>query len=125
LLGTCAIAFGAIDLALFTYPLVVRALWPAFALIILVGFPGAAAMAGYSTLQQTAGDDRYRGRLLGAFMATSSAAGLVGCLASGAVADRAGIIPAITVQGAAYVIAGAMILVWLRRTVPVALRRTA
>jgi len=115
LVGAGAIVFGAIDLLLFTYPLVFSILWPAFLLIAAVGLPGAAVLAGFATLQQTLGDDRYRGRLIGALVATTSATSLIGSVAAGGLADRIGVVPVIAVQGLGYVVAGTVVLSMINR----------
>lgn len=113
LLGYGALAFGLLDLALFLYPLLTRALWPAVALIILAGLPGALALAGMVTVFQTATADRYRGRVFGLSGAVEGAAVLAGALAAGALGSRLGIIPVIAVQGAGYCVGGTLMLLLL------------
>jgi hypothetical protein len=66
-------------------------------------------------LLQTLGDDSYRGRLIGAVMATASATGLIGAIAAGGLADRVGVIPVIAIQGFGYMIAGAVVLFLIER----------
>jgi MFS family permease len=46
-LGCAAMAFGALDLALFLYPLAWTAVWPALLLIAAAGIPGPS----YSSLR--------------------------------------------------------------------------
>lgn len=114
LLGYGALAFGLLDLALFLYPLLTRALWPAFAIMIIVGLPGALTVAGLFTVFQTATDDTHRGRVFGLATAVQGAAMLAGALASGALGNHLGIIPVIAVQGAGYCAAGVVVLLGLR-----------
>jgi len=104
LLAWGAVAFGAIDLALFLYPLAAPTLWPAFLLIVLVGPAGALMGAGLAT---AAG---YRGRAFGALIAVEGVATLSGTLAAGLLGGRVGIVMVLTTQGAGYVLAGLMVL---------------
>ncbi len=113
LLGYGALAFGALDLALFLYPLLTRTLWPAFVLMIVVGLPGALTIAGLFTIFQTATSDAHRGRIFGLANALEGAAMLGGAFASGALGNRLGIIPVIAAQGVGYCAAGAVILLLL------------
>jgi Na+/melibiose symporter-like transporter len=117
LFGWGSVAFGALDLALFLYPLVTRALWPAPALIALVGLPGALVVAGGMTVFQQATEDDNRGRIFGAVGALQGAAMLVGTVAAGGLAGRAGIVPVIAAQGFGYCLAGAAVLIGLRTEV--------
>ena len=52
LFGWGAVAFGAIDLVMFLYPLAWVAVWPAVVCMIVVGLPGALMLAGAMTLIQ-------------------------------------------------------------------------
>jgi MFS family permease len=110
LLGVGAVLLGIIDLAIFSYPLVVPGVWPAIALMIVVGLPAAAMVVGYVTVLQTAAPDAYRGRLIGAFGTTGALTRLIGAALAGALGDRLGIIPSLTIQGAGYVFAGILVL---------------
>jgi Na+/melibiose symporter-like transporter len=110
LLGGGAVVFGLLDLALFLYPLLLPALWPAVVLMILVGLPGALTVAGLMTIFQTATDDRHRGRVFGAMTTLIAAAMLTGTAAAGFLAGRAGIVAVIAVQGMAYCLAGVLVL---------------
>jgi Na+/melibiose symporter-like transporter len=110
LLAWGAVAFGAIDLALFLYPLAAPTLWPAFLLIVLVGPAGALMGAGLMTLFQTATTAGYRGRAFGALIAVEGVATLSGTLAAGLLGGRVGIVMVLTTQGAGYVLAGLMVL---------------
>ncbi|RKR73364.1 MFS transporter [Frondihabitans australicus] len=109
-----ALAFGLLDLALFLYPLLDPAAWPAFALIAIVGLPGAAVTAGVLTLFQSATSDRDRGRVFGSLTSLQNAAMLLSTAAAGALATPLGIIPVICTQGAVYVVVAGVALVGLR-----------
>ena len=117
LLGWGTVAFGAIDLAMFLYPLAHRVLWPAPVLMVIVGLPGALLVAGQMTLFQTATDDAHRGRVFGALVAVDGVAMLAGTVAAGALAGRLGIVPVIAVQGVGPILAGILILVALPKNV--------
>jgi predicted MFS family arabinose efflux permease len=106
LVGAGSVLFGALDLMLFLYPLIMHGLWPAGILIALVGLPGAGITAGYTTaLQVRAGDD-HRGRVFGAFATVSAAAILLGIVSGGTLGNVLGIIPVIAVQGGGYLLIG-------------------
>ena len=109
-----AVAFGALDLVLFLYPLVHPVVWPAVVVIALVGLPAAAVFAGALTVFQLATSDEVRGRVFGAVTTVQNAAMLGSTLVVGALAGRAGIVPVIAVQGAVYVLCGVIVLLFLR-----------
>ena len=109
-----AVAFGALDLVLFLYPLGYPEVWPAVVVIALVGLPGAAVFAGALTVFQLATTDEVRGRVFGTVTTVQNAAMLASTLAVGALAAGAGIVPVIAVQGAVYVLCGVLVLVFLR-----------
>ncbi|MDR7274983.1 MFS transporter [Catenuloplanes atrovinosus] len=110
-----AVAFGAADLALFLYPLATSALWPAYALIVLAGLPGALLAAAGMTIVQTAAGPAHRGRVFGTFLTLEALAMLAGTLTAGALGDHLGIIPVIAAQGAAYCLAGLLLAAASRR----------
>jgi MFS family permease len=114
LLAGGAVGVGVIDLATFTYPAAYPVLWPAVALMVVVGVPFAALAAGRSTLQQTAVEDAYRGRLLGSFGTTSALAMVVGIVVAGALGDVFGIVPLLVIQSVAYAAAGLVVGALLR-----------
>ena len=114
LLSRFAVVFALLDAALFTYPLVWPSITPALVLIMAVGVPGAIAMAGFTTLMQTAVPDASRGRFLGAVGTSSSIALVGGILLASSLADRIGIIPMLGVQVAVYLVGG-LLFPWLLR----------
>jgi predicted MFS family arabinose efflux permease len=117
--GWGAAVFGVLDVVLFLYPLAARVLWPAVALMVLIGVPVAFMVAGAMTVFQQATDDRHRGRVYGATVAVDGAAMLLGTIAAGTLGERIGILPVITAQGAGYAAAGIMVLLALPRDTPV------
>ena len=125
LLGYGAVAFGALDLAFFLYPLLTRSPWPALILMAVVGLPGALTIAGLMTIFQTATGDSYRGRVFGALVALESVAMLAATVAAGTLGNRLGIVPVIAFQGAGYCAAGMLVLALLPRDLPAAKSTTA
>jgi Na+/melibiose symporter-like transporter len=109
-----AIVFGLVDLGIFLYPLGYVAVWPAVAGMIVVGVPGALAMAALITLFQRSSEDSYRGRVFGAASTLEGVAVLAGTLGAGYLSRFAGIVPVLAIQGAGYVAAGLAMLAWLR-----------
>jgi len=114
LLSVGAIAFGLVDLAIFLYPLGYVAVWPAIVGMIIVGVPGALALAGLITLFQRNTEDAFRGRVFGAISTAEGVTVLAGTLGAGFLSRFAGIIPVLAIQGAAYVAAGIAMFVWLK-----------
>lgn len=115
LLGVGAIGIGLIDVVIFTYPLVISGIALALVLFVVVGLPVAAYAAGLGTLRQTAVEDAYRGRLLGAYGATLALSILIGTLAGGALGEAIDLLPLLLVQSAVYTLAGVLVLVALGR----------
>jgi Na+/melibiose symporter-like transporter len=118
LLGWGALAFGAIDLLMFTYPLAFVAVWPAAACMIVVGVPGALTMAGAMTLVQRDAGEAHRGRVFGALGAVEGVATVAGTLAAGLLGQTAGIIPVLVTQACGYLAGGLLVLVALRTDSP-------
>ena len=81
--------------------------------MIIVGLPGALTLAGLITLFQRSSQDAYRGRVFGAISAVEGVTILAGTLGAGYLSRLAGIIPVLAIQGAGYVVAGLVMLVWL------------
>jgi len=114
LLGWGAVVFGLVDLAIFLYPLGYVAVWPAVTGMVVVGLPGALAMAGLMTLFQRSTADSHRGRVFGSLSALEGITVLAGTLGAGFLSRYAGIVPVLAIQGAGYVVAGLAMLAWLR-----------
>ena len=115
LLSRFAVIFALVDAALFTYPLLWPSLSPALVLIMVVGVPGAIAMAGFTTLMQTSVPEASRGRFLGAVGTSSSIALVAGILLASSLADRIGIIPMLEVQVGVYLVGGLLVPLLLRK----------
>ena len=113
-LSYCAIAFGAIDLILFLYPLAWPAVWPAAMLIAGAGVAGTFMLTAAMTLMQDHTTDRYRGRVFGALGAIEGLAIVTGTVAAGVLAHVLGIVAVLSVQGAGYVAAGILVLALLQ-----------
>jgi Na+/melibiose symporter-like transporter len=118
LLGWGAVAFGAIDLVMFLYPLAWVAVWPAAVCMVIVGLPGALSLAGAMTLLQRDTADSHRGRVFGALGAVEAVALVAGTFAAGYLGQAIGIIPVIAVQGGGFLAAGLLVLVTLRQEPP-------
>ena len=106
-----ALAFGGIDLVLFTYPAVYPHLAPALVMLVIVGVPGAGLGAAATTLQQLQSDDRNRGRVVGAIGAVAGVGALIGATVAGVLGQVVPVIALLVVQGSGYLIAGTA--VWL------------
>jgi Na+/melibiose symporter-like transporter len=112
--GGAALVFGLIDLAMFLYPLIYVAIWPAALCMLVVGLPGALTLAGFTTLFQRYTVDAYRGRVFSSMGVVQAVAAITGTVGAGFLGDSVGIVPIIAIQGAGYVAAGAAVLLVLR-----------
>src|SRR3954451_20217450 len=117
MLSVGAVVFGLVDLAIFLYPLLWVTPWPAVAGMIVVGLPGAVAVAGLRTLFQRHTVDAQRGRVFALSSLASAISVVAGSLAAGLLGARIGIVPVLVVQGLGYVVAGLLMLVLLDRAV--------
>jgi predicted MFS family arabinose efflux permease len=109
-----AVAFGLIDLALFTYPVLYPFIGPALVAMVIVGVPGAAMVAGWTTLEQTLAADSHRGRVIAAIGAVASLGSLVGASAAAVIGQAVPVVPLLIVQGSGYVIGG-IVVAWMTR----------
>jgi len=110
LMGGSAVLFGVLDLCIFYSPMLSASVLVPLVLMVAVGVPGAAGMAGAMTLAQTSVGDRLRGRLFGAIFAISALSMVLGTTIAGTLGESVGILPLLTVQGAGYVAAGVLVL---------------
>jgi Na+/melibiose symporter-like transporter len=113
-LSYSAVAFGAVDLILFLYPLAWPGVWPAAVLIAGAGIAGAFMLTAAMTLMQEHTTDRYRGRVFGALGAVEGLAIVTGTVAAGVLGHVLGIVAVLSVQGAGYVAAGILVLALLQ-----------
>ena len=105
-----SIVFGLVDLAIFLYPLVWVAPWPAAVGMILVGFPGAVVVAGTMTLYQRHTSDDRRGRVFSLVALAQAVSVVVGATFAGFLGGPTGIMPVLALQGVGYVAAGLLVL---------------
>jgi MFS family permease len=101
-----ALAFGAIDLVLFTYPVLYPHIAPALVMLVIVGVPGAAIGAAATTIQQSQSRDSQRGRVVGAIGAVAGVGALIGAIAAGVLGEFLPVILLLVVQGSGYLIGG-------------------
>jgi len=106
LIGLSAILFGAIDLAIFNYPMFLPGITLGLILFVVVGIPGVGFMTGVNTLLQAGVADQYRGRIFGALGTTQGLLALVGTLLAGALGDHLGVVTMLNIQGGGYILAG-------------------
>jgi MFS family permease len=106
LLVGSALAFGAIDLVLFTYPVIYPYIAPALVMLVIVGVPGAGMGAASTTLQQQETEDSHRGRVVGAIGAVASIGALIGATSAGILGEFLPVILLLVVQGSGYLIGG-------------------
>jgi MFS family permease len=113
MVGVCAVLFGAIDLAIFNYPLFIPGVALGIALFALVGIPAVGMGTAENTLLQTVVADAYRGRIFGAIGATQGLLMLVGALTGGLLGERLGVVTMLNIQGGGYIVAGLLALLLL------------
>lgn len=106
-----ALAFGAIDLVLFTYPVLYPHIGPALVMLVIVGVPGAAMGAAITTLQQSQTEDSHRGRVVGAIGAVAGLGAMIGAIGAGVLGQFVPVVLLLVVQGSGYLIGGTA--VWL------------
>jgi MFS family permease len=114
LLGFGALGLCLFDLMTFNYHVIWPGIWPAMVFMAIVGAPIAGLVAGQTTLLQSATEDAYRGRILGAFGAVGALSTFIGALLGGVLGDRVGIVTMLNIQGLGYGTAGIIVLIALR-----------
>jgi MFS family permease len=107
--GWGAVVFGLVDLAIFLYPTLYVAAWPAVMGMVLVGFPGAVVVAARTTLMQDHSTDAQRGRIFALLFGVSSLSLGIGATCAGFLGESVGIIPILALQGGGYVVAGLVV----------------
>jgi len=110
-----ALAFGAIDLVLFTYPAIYPYIGPALVMLVIVGVPGAGLGAAVTTLQQSQTQDSHRGRVVSAISAVAGFGALIGTLTAGILGEFLPVILLLVVQGSGYLIAGTTVALMVGR----------
>ncbi len=109
-----ALAFGAIDLVLFTYPAIFPYIGPALVMLVIVGVPGAAMGAAQTTLQQSETQDSHRGRVVGAIRAVAGVGALIGAVGAGILGEYLPVVLLLVVQGSGYLIGGTVVALIVR-----------
>ncbi len=109
-----AAIFGLLDLAIWNAPEVTRAEPLFVALFIAVGAPGLALVAGLTTAIQQATGPGQRGRAFAAIGVAIAVGQAAGMLVAGLFGDSVGVVTLLNIQGALYLLAGAMAARWLR-----------
>ncbi|MDQ3096670.1 MAG: hypothetical protein M3Q61_00690, partial [Chloroflexota bacterium] len=124
LLGLGFVCFGAIDLAIFNAPAFVPRFELEVALFVAVGIPIVLLGPSLMTLLQTEVPDRYRGRVLGSLGTTEALFRVSGLVLGGLLAGPFGVVTILNVQGAAQIVAGAVVLRMLSRALAAPARRS-
>jgi MFS family permease len=120
LLAAAAVAFGAIDLAIFLSPLLAHSIWPAVVLMAVVGVPGAAVASSFMTLLQRSTVDAYRGRVFGTLLGLQAAGLLAGSVLGGSLGGLGDTALMLTIawQGVGFVLMGVLVALTLTREDP-------
>jgi MFS family permease len=118
LIGLSGVVLGLVSLALINVtglPIDASAWLPAaLALKLLQGVPIMGLFVSVDTLLQQSVDDRYRGRIFGAYGAVSALTMLIGQAAASLLGDRVGLVPVLNWMGIMYLLAGICALALLR-----------
>jgi MFS family permease len=110
-----ALAFGAIDLVLFTYPVIYPYIGPALVMLVIVGVPGAGIGAAQTTLQQSETQDSHRGRVAGSIGAVAGVGALIGAVSAGILGVFVPVIALLVVQGTGYLVGGTAVALMVGR----------
>lgn len=117
LLAVSATVFGAIDLVLFTYPLVWVAFWPAVVLLVLVGVPAVLIGSTVGAQVQRAAPDAFRGRVFAVMGTSMGLAMMLGAALGAAFGDELGAMTMLIWQGLGPMIAGPVVALLLGQRV--------
>jgi MFS family permease len=110
LLGVGTLIFALVDLAIFTYPLLLPIVAPAIIGMVIVGVPIAAMNVGTTTLQQSLTTDSHRGRIVGSFQALWALGMVSGTIVAGVLGPTIGLIPMMALDSVLYFAGGLLIL---------------
>lgn len=112
--GVGALGLVLFDTATFTYPYLLPGIVPALVFMAIVGLPIAGLRVGMATIRQTAVDDAFRGRLMGAVVAVSSVTTALGAAVAGVLGSRVDLTVLLLADVACYALAGVLVLILLR-----------
>lgn len=115
LIGWTTVLFGLIDLTAFNLPGFGAPFAVVVGLFFLVGIPAAMGFPTMFSVIQTRVPDAYRGRVLGALFTTAALLALVGLAIAGTLTVPLGTLTILNIQGLAYTVSGAAMLVLLTR----------
>jgi MFS family permease len=113
LFGLGAIGLGVIDFCIFNAHRIYPGILPPIVLMVIVGLPVACIGVGYTTLVQSVVPDEYRGRVFTSLTAEIALGLLISTALAGALGDRIGIVPLLTIEAIAFALAGLLILLTL------------
>ncbi len=116
LLGWGSVGLGLVDAFIFNYPAFLSGVTLGLVLFALAGLPVAALQAGMMTLFQTNVEDKFLGRVFGAYGTTAALFNLLGIAAGGLLGDELGVVPVINTQAVVYLVGGLLVLRVLRRS---------
>ncbi len=129
-LGLSAMVFGAIDLAIFNAPryfaemvALPRLSWLSpvtllaweLGLFLIVGIPGVLMFTGLQSLLQSRAPERYLGRVFGALGACMALFSIAGTGVAGWLGPRFGAVTLLNIQGAGYIVVGALLTLLITR----------
>jgi MFS family permease len=123
LTASAALGFGVLSLAIWNAPTVSTAAPLYVALFIAVGAPGVALITGLVSLLQEAAPDGQRGKAFALAGVAGSLGEAIGMLAGGILGDPFGVVIALDVQAALYLLAAMLATAWLTRPMAAAIAR--
>jgi MFS family permease len=113
LAALACLAFGVVALVTWNAPRLTTA-EPLYVLLFVVaGAPGLALVTGIVSVLQNSTVDGERGRVFAAIGVATAVGQAAGMLGGGLLGDRLGVVTLLDAQGCAYLLAGALALVWL------------
>jgi MFS family permease len=113
LAGMACLAFGLVALVTWNAPRLTTAEPLYVLLFVAAGAPGLALVTGVVSVLQSSTVDGERGRVFAALGVATAVGQAAGMLGGGLLGDRLGVVTLLDVQGCAYLLAGALALVWL------------
>ena len=118
LVTAAAVAFGAVDLAIWNGPVVTRSETVYLALFVLAGAPGVMMETGGISFLQAGAADSERGRVFAALGVAENAGEALGIIIAGVLTVPLGLMAILNAQGTLYLASGALALLLARRARP-------